>query len=569
MPALDFKQSSFQGGINQQLDATRIPDLGDSYFLGVNIRNRGDVLQNIPAPLDLSSTHPVGNLQGIYGAGTFLLLFINGRAYYRDVGNNSSNNFSLLPTSPQFDAAVPYIYAEFIPASSVGYARLKVAGGKDIELDLAQDWPFISSLQGVIYSDGITQPALIVEGSLEVQTLQTFAEWNPENREYVPKMKQMLYYGGKLFGASANGKELFQSVSGKPIDFVIPVNDDGDKVSQNEVEGGASATSARVDFESITAIRAVPNEDTLIIGAGNKTFLGIIDDSVTQFSEPFIRVFPVAAVGPVNHFCFVDLLGDTAFITPHGIDSINSASILKQESTNSPVSGVVSNLFQTGPTSFVSQDFPCAAQFGADFALFAVNTIYGRGVLVYDRTTQKFISLDLYNGVGQIKMFAQVIVNGQRRLFFITTTNKLYEAFAGATQETAGVLIGEWCSNDPKISQKPIFLRLVFTECEQNGNVTITPYINRQAQESKVEALVKKINAPSYPISPPFQSSSQDSTQVVSFNLTGTIKAGWKVGIYIQWNVKAKLTHINLTSETQNFEVNQQAKPGRYVSLSV
>lgn len=566
---IDFKQSSFQGGINQQLDATKIPDLGNSYFLGVNIRNREDVLQTIPAPLDLSSTHPVGNLQGIYGAGTFLLLFINGRAYFRNVGDAASNNFTLLTDSPQFDANVPYIYAEFIPASSVGYARLKIPGSQDVELDLEQDWPFISSLQGVIYSDGINQPALILENSFDVQITNTFAQWNSENREYVPKMKQMLYYSGKLFGASADGKELYQSVSGKPLDFIIPVNDEGDKVSNVEIEGGASATSARVDFESITAIRPVPNENTLIIGAGNKTFLGLIDDSVTQFSEPFIRVFPVAAVGPVNHFCFVDLLGDTAFITPHGIDSVNSASILKQESTNSPVSGIISNLFQTGPTSFVSQDYPCASQFGADFALFAVNTIYGRGVLIFDRTTQKFISLDLYAGVAQIKMFAQVLVNGQRRLFFITTDNKLYEAFAGATQETAGVLIGEWCSNDPKISQKPIFLHLVFTECEQAGNVTITPYINRQAQESKVQALAQKINPASYPITPPFQSSSQDSTQVVSFNLTGTVKAGWKIGFYIQWNVKAKLTHINLTSESQNFDVNQQAKPGRYVSLSV
>lgn len=567
MPPLDFKQSSFQGGINQQLDATKIPSLGDSYFLGINVRNREDVLQPIISPLELSSTIPAGNLQGIYGAGTFLLLFINGRAYYRNVA--TQNNFSLLPTSPQLDKFVPYIYAEFIPASTIGHARLKISGTEDVELDLAQDWPFISSRQGVIYGDGINQNALILDNSFEVQTLNDFAGWNEENREYVPKMKQMLYYSNKLFGASADGKELFQSVSGKPLDFLIPVNDEGGKVSNIESEGGASATSARIDFESITAIRAVPNENTLIIGAGNKTFLGLIDETSLQFSEPRIRAFPVAAVGPVNHFCFVDLLGDTGFITPHGIDSVNSASILKQESTNSPVSGVISRLFQESSTRFVSQDYPCASQFGADFALFAVNTIYGRGVLIFDRTTQKFISLDMYSGVSQIKMFAQVIVDGQRRLFFITTDNKFYEAFAGATQEVAGVMIGEWCSNDPKISQKPVYLHLVFTECEEAGDVTITPFVNRQAQNSKTERLVKKIDPPVFPISVPFQSSEGDSSQIVSFALTGTIKAGWKVGIFIQWSVKAKLTHINLTSESQTFDVNQQAKTGRFTSLSV
>lgn len=566
---IDYKQSSFQGGINQQLDATKIPSLGDSYFLGVNVRNREDVLQPINSPLNLSDTIPAGKLQGIYGAGTLLLLFVDGKPYYRDVNNTASSNFVAFVNPPEMSPLVDYIYAEFIPASTVGYARLKNPGQQDVSLDLAQDLPFISSKQGIIYQDGLNQGVLILDNIADTQVLNTFVQWNTDNREYVPIMKQMLYYGGILFGASADGKELYHSVSGRPLDFIIPVNDEGGKVSDVELEGGASATSKRVDFEAITAIKTAPTENTLIVGTARNTFLCLIDESRQIFSEPRIDSFPVASVGPVNQFCFVDLIGDTAFISQHGIDSINSASILKQESTNSPVSGVISKLFQTGPTSFVSQDFPCAFQFGADFALFAVNTIYGRAVIVYDRTTQKFISLDKYSGVSQIKMFAQVLVSGQRRLFFITSDNQLYEAFAGSGVETAEITLGEWCSNDPKISQKPLFLHLVFTECESDGVVTMVPYVNRQVQNAKMENLVKKKDAPVYPIPTPFESSNVDSTQIVSFNLSGTIKAGWKIAINIKWNVKARLTHINLTTESQTFDINQQAKSGRFVSLSV
>lgn len=563
---MDYKQSSFAGGIKQSLDATKAAESGDSYYLGMNIRNREDVLSPIKQPLDLTDTLPDGKLQGLYGAGTILVLFCGGRPYYRNVADSGMPAFVPLVNPPAMNDSVDYIYAEFVPSSTIGYARKKNSSDQQVSFDLDQDLPFISSQQGMLYQDGFNTSALIFDNNVEVEHLNTFAEWNTENREYVPVMRQMLYYGGVLFGASQDGKELFRSVSGRPLDFVIPVGTDGGKVSEVESEGGASATSKRVDYEAITAIRPTPVEQTIVVGTQNKLFLVQMDPTKEIFSEPFLNSFQVAAVGPVNHFCFVDLLGDTAFITQHGIDSINSSSILKQESKNNPVSAEVSNLFQETSTKYVSQDYPCAFQFGADFALFAVNTIYGRGVLVYDRTTKKFISLDKYDGVGQIKMFASVIVAGQRRLFFITSDDMFYEAYAGEVNETAKVLIGEWCSNDPKISQKPLFIHLVFTDCEENGIVTITPIVNRQNGTSISETIVKKTDAKVYPIVPPFGDSTEDTSQVVSFNLK-TVQSGWKVGVLIEWNVNAKLTHVNFTTEDQTGTVNQQSMTKRYVSL--
>ena len=563
---MDYQQSSFAGGINQRVDATKVPNSGDSYYLGINVRNREDVLSPIKKPLDLTDTLPTGKLQGLYGAGTILVLFCGGRPYYRNVADLGMPAFVPLVNPPPMNEDVDYIYAEFVPSSTIGYARKKNADDQQVSFDLNLDLPFISSQQGLIYQDGINTASLIFDNNVQVQKLNTFAEWNTENREYVPVMRQMLYYGGILFGASKDGKELFRSVSGRPLDFVIPVNADGAKVSDVEKEGGASATSKRVDYEAITAIKTTPVDQTIVVGTQNKVFLVQMDPTKEIFSEPYLNSFQIAAVGPVNQFCFVDLLGDTAFITQHGIDSVNSASILKQESKNNPVSADISNIFQETSTKYVSQDFPCAYQFGADFALFAVNTIYGRCVLIYDRTSSKFISIDKYDGVNQIKMFASVIVEGQRRLFYITSDDKFYEAYAGDTNETAQVLIGEWCSNDPKVSQKPLFLHLVFTDCEENGSVTVTPIINKQRGSSFSETIVKKTDPKVYPIVPPFGNSDEDTSQVVSFNLK-TVQAGWKIGVFVEWNVNAKLTHINLTTEDQTGTVNQQSMAKRYVSL--
>ncbi len=161
------------------------------------------------------------------------------------------------------------------------------------------------------------------------------------------------------------------------------------------------------------------------------------------------------------------------------------------------------------------------------------------------------------------------MVNGQRRLFFITVDNKFYEAFAGETVETAGVILGEWCSNDPKVEQNPVYIHLVFSEVEQDGTVTVTPYVNRQAFGSKSEDIVSRGIVKSLPIPLPFPSETKSTTQNITFNLFGTVASGWKIGCYIEWSAKAKLTHISLSSESQTSEVSQKSKPNRHVSISV
>ncbi len=563
---MQFSQSSFIGGMNNQLDPTKVPAMGNSYFLGINVRNREDVLDPIKSPLDLSNSIPSGKFQGLYGAGTYLLLFIDGIPYIRNV-LDFNTGFRALNT-PAMSATVDYIYTEFVPAATLGYLRVKNTTNNNVQFDIESDEPFLSSQQGAIYQDGINRPRLLVDNSYDVEELQDYAAWTLQSREYVPVVKQMLYYSSILF--AIDGNRIVRSVSGQPTNFVVPILEDGSKVSSAEEVGGAPATSKNVDFEDLTSIRAVPSDNILAVTTLNKTFLVSLnlEESLQIFSEPRLDVFPIAAIGAVNQFCFADMGGNTGIISTNGIYSFNSASILKQESNNDPVSGVISRLFKLSDDLYVTQDYPCAFEYGSEYALFAVNTIYGRGVLIYDKILAKFVSLDIYEGISQIKMFASVVVEGRRRLFFITTDNKFYEAFAGATVEEAGVLVGEWCSNDPMVDQNPMMLRLIFTECEQTGTVTVTPIVNRQEFTPKTEVLKQNTTTKTLPMSIPFGGSSNNTAQNVSFNLFGTIASGWKVACMINWDCKAKLTHISLTSETQTAQINNKTKSARNAALA-
>lgn len=571
--SMEFSQSSFIGGLVNNIDPTKQPE--GSYYLGINVRNRQGNLQPIRKPLDISDEIPPGNLQGIFGAGTLLLLFIDGEPYVRNVAQEDTG-FVRLIGATALDKNVPYIFAEFVPGATLGFGRVNapieyVAGVVAVEDNITFDReiPFNTSVQGVIYQDGLNQGNFIVSDEGVIRKSLNYDQWNLDDREYLPKMKQMLYYGGILFGVSPDGKEIYHSVSGRPLDFVIAIDQTGNKEGP-ETEGGAPGVSWKVDFEAITAIRPTPTQDVLVVTTINKSFLLqlLMEEGELIYGEPDYSAFQVAAIGAVNHLCFADLNGDTAIINTKGIHSFNAAKIVKTESANDPISGTVNRLFEVDEDHFVVQDYPCAYNFGADYSLFAVNTIYGRGVLIYDKLANTFVSLDMYSGVGQIKQFADVVVNGERRLFFITTDNKLYEGFAGNGVETSGLLIAEWASGNPQEQQKPSFLHLIFSECEQEGTVSITPIVNRQQFPSKSESLKALTPEPVFPISPPFGALTGRTTQVVTFNID-TIPAGWKVGFYIQWNVKAQLTHVLLNSESNISEVAETTKTRRYGQLTV
>src|SRR6267378_3199205 len=97
-PILNFKQSSFIGGMHRHLDPIQIGD--NEYSILSNARSRYGILQPVKLPLQYTQGLPTGGLiQGVYTARSIMVVFVNGDAYYRDF-KSGPNIFSKISTFP-------------------------------------------------------------------------------------------------------------------------------------------------------------------------------------------------------------------------------------------------------------------------------------------------------------------------------------------------------------------------------------------------------------------------------------------------------------------------------------
>src|SRR5262245_27226434 len=115
--ASTFKQINFLKGILANFDSTKVPEGG--YWLGMNVRNRENTLAPIRKPLNLFG--PFGRYPGLYGAGPFLVLFIDGVPYSRDTRLENPQWQRISDVT--LDATVQDIDAELVPVSSMNYSR--------------------------------------------------------------------------------------------------------------------------------------------------------------------------------------------------------------------------------------------------------------------------------------------------------------------------------------------------------------------------------------------------------------------------------------------------------------
>ena len=550
---LEFIQKSFLGGMKRQIDPTRLS--GNEYFLGVNIRNRRDILDTIKEPKLLTNLDsPSGFHQGLFSAGSFLLVFIDGKCYAKDFENSNINNFTPI-SNFQMNPIAPEIFVEFIPAASIPYLRTFNSSNGLISNPIqtgTSEFKFDTNIingspAAAIVQDGMSQPRLIFANGAS-REIQRYIDWKigtngaEGQREYVPVGKQMIYVAPKLYIVSADGKELFHSVTGRPLDFVIPVDKDGNKIDPSEVIGGAKSTSHKIDFDSITTIKRISvTSKGFFASTLRNSYIISPNFDFPIYNEPSFDNQFLFPTGALNNNSFVDLNGDSGLIDFGGIRSFNTTLQLFRESSNLPLSGDVFDLFQD-----IVQDITCAENFD-NYAFFAINTIYGRGVLVYDNLTQKFVSLDIYTGIGAIKKFAEVRTTKVRKFFFITTDNKLYEAFGSLTTAPAKVYIGEWCSNNPSTEQTPDHVNLVFADSSESGKVDVTLFTDRKKDKVLSKTIDKTLNDISIPQDIPFGDSSKDRVQNFSIDFKRG-RTGWKLGYLISWNAKASLTHVRVSS---------------------
>lgn len=528
---MEINQQSFLDGFTRQYDATRISR--SAYPLLVNGRNRNDTIRPILKPQQITTGVPTGvTLQGIYATDTRALLFAGGQAYYRDF---SSANTSFLPLgAPALDANVYRIYAELVPASSLNLNRTSQSPTSEVNLANA----ITGSPSVVVCQDGITQPVLIFNDG-NSRSAKAYGNWTKSEPEYVPIGRQMLYDStqGKLYVVLPNNK-IAGSVSGRPLDFVIAVDSNGEKTND------ADLMAHGVSYDPITAIRRT-NVDNGFLVCTQRASWTVYATGELIFGEPKLSNQFLFDTGANNQFSVCELLGDTSLVDISSVRSFNAIQMLKNEGKNSPFSRAINELFD----GVLQQNFSCSIAFD-NYAMYSVKTIYGNVVIIYDNITEKFVGFDLYEGVGAVKQYAEIKVNNTRRLLFITDDNKLYEFEAGTERETCSIYLGEFTTNNPKINVKPNVAKAVFINPYESGTINAQLFVDNKSDVTLRDHIKETITRQTSPIDLPFGQSDKDAVKTLTFPWTQSCN-GWKCGVLLSWNFDAALSHFMLEVEEQ------------------
>jgi len=524
-----YEQANYLSGLSAQLDRTK----ADSYPLLINGRVRDNVVTAIRAPLQDTSVRE-GLYQNLTAVGSILILFVDGIAFYRDVTTGDAwrqvLGLALDPAATVVDTCV-------VAASTLNFKR-----SGPIEAVKFTNSPARETTEGILATDGVTQPAFVYPepgGLLSARATQTYAQWTESNdgslREYVPVGRYPRQVGDKLYMAikSPAGylNRIAQSVSGRPLDFVVQIdNDTGDKA------GDALTTAIAVGFDDITGIYDVPGVDSFVVTTTLSTHFVTPDfTDLTFFGEPRHRAQPLFPVGVLNNHAAVDVNGDVGFVSTTGILSFNATGQSKIASNSDPISKQIYKLLAP------EQTFAAAADFG-NYGVFAVNTVYGPGVVVYDKTLRKFVSVDLYDNIGQIKQFAKCTTPAGDRLFFITNDNRLFEYDATAdTYETCRFYVGDLNSGTAGRAQRLKTVQAIFTNVVDDVVVQITEYTDRQRGTTGQYPLTGALDHNTEVV--PNAAVEGRSNAFVSFS-PGSAQLGFAVGALIEWRSAAKLAFV-------------------------
>ncbi|HTH21692.1 MAG TPA: metallophosphoesterase [Nitrososphaeraceae archaeon] len=546
----EYIRFDFSGGLKYRKDSTKLGET--EYWLLVNGRIREDSIMPTNLPKKVEGI-PANwqKLQGIYTSGTTQVIFADGQAYYYDY-EVSDPQYKIV-AGFKMDKDVNFIYAELVPASTVNFQRTGTGPSDPIKLK----GNIKGTPQCIVCQDGINQPWIIFP-DMTARLAQTYAQWanTDDGREYVPIGKQMLWRNDKLYiiAKDTEGRytRILHSVSGRPLDFMIPVSESGDKIAATEEEGGAPVVSYKIDYDELVAIKqVVVGENGFYVSTTNTSYLVTPNTEKLVFGEPTFSSIPLFQTGAINQFSIIDLLGDTAIIDLTGTRSFNAILTTKNEGRNAPFSRDVFPLFegvsQRGVKTAESDNYGVSAVEFDNYGLFAVKTIYGNAVLVYDTLASKYVSLDIYPNVGPIKQWAEVKQFGFRRLFFITQDNEYYEAFAGETAK-ARLYIGDFTTSAPKVAQRPRQLHVVFSEPTEIGKVRATLYLDKYEISSGIQDVTETVFIRNHPQPLPYAFQFNDTTKTIPFEFPNAPE-GWKFGFWIEWNFKAFLTHIYTQAE--------------------
>jgi hypothetical protein len=550
---MKFTKSSFIGGANVQYDPTRIAD--DEYPLLINGRNRKGTIKPIKKPMELAG--PGGLYQGLYAAGQYLVLLANGEAYIKDVvGGGEFNRVPGFLMSPTAET----IWASLVSGSSMNFGRIPADSAASGTVSLTG--AAAKSPAAAVFQDGINQPWLILPDGTARPAL-TFDEWTTTNREYIPIGKQMLFSNGILYVVSPDGRVIYRSIAGRPLDFMVNVRPTSGERESTEEIGGAVTVSHAIAFDQITCLAALNSPDKAFFAATSNLSTSVVPDwENTVFGQPQFDNVDLFPTGPLNHFSFVETDGDSAFVNSRGIRSFNAALQERTEGKNSLFSARILDWFNGVP-----QENTCAVKFD-NYLIFGVQTIYGDAWAIYDETLKRWVGLDKHDGIDRVKQFAKVEKGSTEKLFFITDDNRVYEAYASTTTADCQLYLGDYCSQTPDVNQLPEVVNVVLINAEEAGTLTLTPYVDGVAQDlaEELEEAVEANFTPDSPRTVPFGETTVPTVHNIPFAFK-KVSQGWKCGFLLTWNFMAEVSHIQATSQEQPGETGLQAKVNAHAAL--
>jgi len=450
-------QTSFIAGMHSGYTPLKVPDSG--YRLGFNCRVRNNVIEGAYKPVRISA--PAGKLQALFPLDDKLILICSGAPYNVKL---DTNDFTAL-SDPLLDPTVELVYHQTVPAPSSFFQ-------KDSEGNLVFNEKISSQPECVVLQDGKSRPPIITP-QLGVRLTNSYEQWSYDNPEYVPIGLQIAYNGNALYIAAVNGRSVFRSVSGRPLDFVQAIAD-------GQKQGDATSTAFAVATSVLTALW--PSQEGGILGATYyKMYAAIPDFSVqTAFEEPYMSPTELFPAGCVSQYALVTANGGTLFVSPQGIMQFNQTMQAKRESNNTPFGAAIAD-FLIKPITYA------ACETADDYVFIAVSTVFGDGIVVYDLRLNTYVSIDL---VGRVKEFAILRSSGVDRLFFITYGNELYEMpLYSGERATPTVYFGYANQQDPTTTLRPDSLALLYADVKSSGHVVVRVFQNDGLSEEDIQTL--------------------------------------------------------------------------------
>ena len=555
---MQISQFDFSGGMDLVSDEANIP--ANAYRWLVNARQRFGIIKSVVAPIPEAGA-PTGLKQGCVAIGNVTILFVAGYAYYQLIGTTTWTeiaNFNMSLTAPTF-------YSIAVPASSLNYTRQLNVGG-NIANGVLQTINFkaLGSPACILVQDGINQPWIILYDentqSFTARPTKAYADWapTPTGQEYVPIGLNMMFLNQILFIVAPDGLSCYRSVSGQPLNFMVNVDVNGNKLSTENL-GGAASVSFAFDYDPITCIFPVNIPNGFIYGTRNNTRVITLDYTTTIFGEPLFSQSAIVTAGILNQWAVADILGDYGFIDYEGVVSFNAVQQLKMNGRNSVFSFAVSSLLDG-----IKQTYSICIPFN-NYVLFNLDTVWGNLFAVYDTLSSKWVALDIF-GIAKVTQYALVDSQAETKLIVVTADNNVYQLYAktGGTL-LAGMLLtrgytvgsnstGIYGLNLVANELKSTRLDAYFKNGTTAGVATITEICDGSTTNPLTQPIAANNVAEITPINLPTTKQYAVGIERKSFVFRDNLK-GFMLQYLIKWTSDAALRKIRMFADEDNIPV--------------